>query len=41
LVHHALQELVRRKEQMGLLALEGKIKWTGDLNAMRRRRIPT
>jgi Arc/MetJ family transcription regulator len=41
LVHHALQELVRRKDQMGLLALEGKIKWTGDLNAMRRRRIPS
>jgi Arc/MetJ family transcription regulator len=41
LVHQALEELVRRKSQMGLLALEGKIKWTGDLNAMRRRRIPT
>lgn len=41
LVHHALEELVRRKKQMGLLALEGKIKWTGDLNAMRRRRILT
>ena len=38
LVHHALKELVRRKKQNGLLALEGKIKWTGDLNAMRRTR---
>jgi Arc/MetJ family transcription regulator len=38
LVHHALQELVRREKQMGLLALEGKIKWTGDLAAMRRTR---
>ena len=40
LVHHALQELVRREKQLGLLAFEGKIRWTGDLNAMRRRRIP-
>ena len=39
LVHHALQELVRREQQMGLLALEGKIKWTGDLNKMRRSRF--
>ena len=39
LVQYALEELVRRKKQMGFLALEGKIKWTGDLNAMRRRRI--
>jgi len=30
---------VRRKDQMGLLALEGKIKWTGDLNKMRRSRF--
>ena len=40
LVHHALQELVRREKQLGLLALEGKVRWTGNLNAMRRRRIP-
>ena len=40
LVHHALQELVRREKQLGLLALEGRVRWTGDLNAMRRRRIP-
>ena len=38
LVHHALEELVRREKQMGLLALKGKIHWTGDLNAMRRTR---
>jgi len=38
LVHHALAELVRREKQMGLLALKGKIHWTGDLNAMRRTR---
>jgi Arc/MetJ family transcription regulator len=40
LVHHALQELVWREKQLGLLALEGRVRWTGDLNAMRRRRIP-
>jgi Arc/MetJ family transcription regulator len=40
LVHHALQELVRREKQMGFLALKGKIKWTGDLNEMRRGRFP-
>jgi Arc/MetJ family transcription regulator len=39
LVHHALEEVVRREKQMGLLALEGKIKWTGDLNKMRRSRF--
>jgi len=39
LVHHALAELVRREKQMGLLKLEGKIKWTGDLNKMRRYRF--
>ena len=38
LVHHALEELMRREKQMGLLALKGKIHWTGDLNAMRRTR---
>jgi len=40
LVHHALQELVRREKQMGFLALKGKIHWTGNLTAMRRSRIP-
>jgi Arc/MetJ family transcription regulator len=39
LVHHALEELVRRKKQVEFLALKGKIEWTGDLNAMRRSRI--
>jgi Arc/MetJ family transcription regulator len=39
LVHHALEELVRREKQMGLLKLEGKIHWTGDLNKMRRYRF--
>ncbi|HEY5298209.1 MAG TPA: type II toxin-antitoxin system VapB family antitoxin [Verrucomicrobiae bacterium] len=39
LVHHALSELVRREKQMGFLALKGKVKWTGDLNKMRRYRF--
>ena len=40
LVHHALQELVRRAKPLGFLPLKGKIHWTGNLNAMRRRRLP-
>ena len=40
LVHHALQELVRRENQKGWLALEGKIHWKGNLNEMRRSRFP-
>ena len=39
LVHHALQELVRREKQTGFLALKGAINWTGDLNKMRRSRF--
>ena len=39
LVDHALRELVRREKQMGFLKLKGKIKWTGDLNKMRRYRF--
>jgi Arc/MetJ family transcription regulator len=39
LVHHALEELVRRDKQAGFLALKGKINWTGDLNKMRRSRF--
>ena len=31
LVHYALQELVRREKQADLLALKGKVRWTGDL----------
>ena len=38
LVHHALEELVRREKQKGLLALQGKVHWTGNLAAMRRTR---
>ncbi len=38
LVEHALEELVRRERQTGLLALKGKVLWSGDLRAMRRPR---
>ena len=40
LVHHALVELVRREEQLGLLALKGKVAWTGNLHRMRATRVP-
>jgi Arc/MetJ family transcription regulator len=39
LVHHALQELVRREKQTGLLELKGKVRWTGNLETMRRSRF--
>lgn len=40
LVHRALEELVRRERQTDLLKLQGKVRWTGNLNAMRRNRFP-
>ena len=40
LVHRALQDLVRREKQTGLLSLRGGIRWTGNLAAMRRNRLP-
>jgi Arc/MetJ family transcription regulator len=40
LVHRALEELVRREKQLDLLTLKGKVRWTGNLDAMRRARIP-
>lgn len=39
LVEHALQELIRRERQMELLALKGRVRWTGDLKAMRQTRL--
>jgi len=39
LVDHALRELVRREKQSGLLALKGGVRWTGNLDAMRRGRL--
>jgi Arc/MetJ family transcription regulator len=38
LVDYALRELVRREKQVDLLGLKGKVRWTGDLEAMRRTR---
>jgi len=38
LVQYALEEVVRREKQTGLLALKGKVRWTGSLEAMRRTR---
>ena len=38
LVHHALQEVVRREKQKALFDLKGKIHWTGNLDAMRHTR---
>lgn len=40
LVHHALQQLVRRESQKGLLKLKGRVDWDGDLSEMRRMRTP-
>jgi Arc/MetJ family transcription regulator len=38
LVQHALEELVRREKQTGLLGLTGKVRWTGSLATMRKAR---
>lgn len=38
LVNHALQELVSRIKRQKLLALEGRVKWVGDLSEMRKSR---
>jgi len=39
LVHYALSELVRREQQLGFLALKGKVKWSGNLGRMRSKRV--
>lgn len=38
LVHFALRELLRHKQQKRLLELKGKVTWEGDLTEMRRGR---
>ncbi len=38
LVDFALRELLRRKQQMKLLQLKGKVSWEGDLDEMRKGR---
>ena len=39
LVHHALQQLIRREKQVGLLELKGKVRWEGDLSLLRKGRF--
>ena len=36
--NHALSELVRKRDQMRVLDLRGKISWVGDLDTMRQNR---
>lgn len=38
-VDFALRELVRKESQKSILALESKVKWHGDLDALRRNRF--
>jgi Arc/MetJ family transcription regulator len=35
LVDHALRELVRKEDQKGILSLEGKFHWEGNLDELR------
>lgn len=39
LVNHALRELIARERRKAVLALEGKLHWEGDLDAMRQGRF--
>ena len=39
LVDHALRELVRHRRQRKLLELKGTVRWEGDLDEMRTRRV--
>jgi len=39
LVHFALNELIRRERAKGILSLEDKVKWEGDLREMRKGRF--
>lgn len=38
LVNHALQELVSRLKRRKILAVEGKVKWSGKLSDLRKSR---
>lgn len=38
LIHHALQELVRREKQKQILTLQGKVDWEGNLDELRKTR---
>ena len=39
LIDFALREIIRREKAKGILALEGKIAWEGDLQEMRKGRF--
>lgn len=39
LVEFALRELIKRKERKKILRLQGKLRWEGDLEQMRRSRF--
>ena len=39
LIHFALSEVIRREKAKGILDLEGRIEWEGDLNEMRKARF--
>ncbi len=39
LIHFALSELIRREKAKGILDLEGKVRWEGDLREMRKTRF--
>jgi Arc/MetJ family transcription regulator len=39
LVDFALREVIRREKAKGILALEGKVKWEGNLREMRKGRF--
>lgn len=36
-INEALRDFARRRRLRGLLELEGKVRWAGDLDALRRR----
>lgn len=39
LIHFALSEVIRREKAKGILDLEGKVEWEGDLKEMRKARF--
>ena len=39
LIDFAIREIVRREKAKGILALEGKVKWEGNLREMRKGRF--
>ena len=39
LIDFALREIIRREKAKGILALEGKVNWEGDLQEMRKGRF--